>query len=299
VLFRSKSARIANALVRAYFTDLVTVRSDVAKRASTSLTARLAELRDRVRETEDKVVRFKAENDLADASGKLVTDEQLALGGVSLNQARMRTAETRAKYEQLRGLNPRMVEGGALPEAVTSNTITALRAQLGAALARESDLVTQLGPSHPQMIAARSQVQDARRQIGEELGSLVQVARVDYERAQATERSMNQRFGDLKKDSFQTGQASVQLRELEREAEANRAVYQAFLLRAREASEQVGVDTTNARIISDAFPPTNRVNLSRKIIVVLGLLAGLALGAAIGLALAFVKAHRKIGRAHV
>ncbi len=50
----------------------------------------------------------------------------------------------------------------------------------------------------------------------------------------------------------------MQLRELEREADANRQVYQAFLLRARETGELTNVDTTNARIITSAVAPLER-----------------------------------------
>lgn len=290
-----KSARIANALVAAYFADHAAVRADASRRASASLTRRLAELRDRVRVAEEKIQRFKAENDLADVGGKLMSDEQFSLSGVSLSQARTRLAEARAKYDQLRALSPAVLEQGALPEAVASNTITALRAQLGAALAREADLLTQLGSAHPQLTAARTQVRDARRQIAEELKRIVDAARVEFDRAQAAERTIARRFDELKKDSFKSGQAAVQLRELEREVEANRAVYQAFLLRAREASEQADVDTSNARIISDALAPTNRSNLPRKYLVALGLILGLGLGGLIGLLRAWLALRRADG----
>ncbi len=279
-----KAARLANALVQAYFKDQAEVRSQATQRTSSALTGRLAELRDKLRDAEEKVQAFKAANDITSVGGRSVNEEQLTQGGTLLGTARQRTAESKARFDQLRTLRPAMLESGSLPEAVGSNTITALRAQLGAALGREADLVTQLGPSHPQMIAARSQVRDARRQIAEELERIVQAARIDYERAQATERSIVQRFSDLKKDTFQVNQASVQLRELEREAEASRAVYQAFLLRAREATELVNVDSTNARIISDASPASRSSSIPRKLILLAGLLAGAGLGYLLGLA---------------
>jgi uncharacterized protein involved in exopolysaccharide biosynthesis/Mrp family chromosome partitioning ATPase len=279
-----KAARLANAFVQAYFRDQAEVRSQATQRTSSALTGRLAELRDKLRDAEEKVQAFKAANDIASIGGRSVNEEQLTQGGTLLGTARQRTAESRARFDQLRTLRPAMLESGSLPEAVGSNTITALRAQLGGALGREADLVTQLGPSHPQMIAARSQVRDARRQIADELERIVQAARIDFERAQSAERSITQRFSDLKKDTFQVNQASVQLRELEREAEASRAVYQAFLLRAREATELVNVDSTNARIISDASPATRRSNIPRKLILLAGMLAGTGLGFLLGLA---------------
>jgi uncharacterized protein involved in exopolysaccharide biosynthesis/Mrp family chromosome partitioning ATPase len=280
-----KSARIANALAAAYFKDQLEVRSDATKRASTSLTSRLSELRDRLRDSEEKVQQFKTANDIASVGNRSVNEEQMTQASALLAGTRNRVADSKARFDQLSQLSPTRLESGSLPEAVSSNTVTALRAQLGAALAREAELVTLLGPSHPQMISARSQVRDARRQIAEELARIVQAAKLDYERAIAAEKSLVQRFGDLKKDSFATNQASVQLRELEREAEANRSVYQAFLQRAREATELVGIDASNARVISDAMPATRPTGVSRRLIVVAGTMAGAALGLLIGLAL--------------
>jgi uncharacterized protein involved in exopolysaccharide biosynthesis/Mrp family chromosome partitioning ATPase len=280
-----KSARIANALAAIYFKDQLEARSDATKRASTALTSRLAELRDRLRDAEERVQQFKTANDIASVGNRSLNEEQMTQASALLAGARNRVADSKARFDQLAQLSPSRIETGSLPEAVASNTITALRAQLGAALAREAELVTVLGPSHPQMISARSQVRDARKQIAEELARIVQAAKLDYERALAAERSLVQRFGDLKRDSFATNQASVQLRELEREAEASRLVYQAFLQRAREASELVGIDATNARIISDAMPATRPTGISRRLIVMGGALAGGALGLLIGLAL--------------
>jgi uncharacterized protein involved in exopolysaccharide biosynthesis/Mrp family chromosome partitioning ATPase len=280
-----KSARIANALAAAYFKDQLEVRSEATKRASTSLTSRLSELRDRLRDAEEKVQQFKTANDIASVGNRSVNEEQMTQASALLAGTRNRVADSKARFDQLSQLSATRLETGSLPEAVASSTITALRAQLGAAQAREAELVTLLGPSHPQMISARSQVRDARRQIAEELERIVQAAKLDYERAIAAERSLVQRFGDLKKDSFATNQASVQLRELEREAEANRSVYQAFLQRAREATELVGIDASNARIISDAMPATRPTGVSRRLIVIAGAMVGGALGLLIGLAL--------------
>jgi len=56
----------------------------------------------------------------------------------------------------------------------------------------------------------------------------------------------------------------VTLRELERDVQASRAVYESFLVRARETGEQERLDTKNLRVISRAdlpqrrsFPPSN------------------------------------------
>ncbi|MCU0884443.1 MAG: GumC family protein, partial [Beijerinckiaceae bacterium] len=278
-----KSARIANAMAEAYLDDQSIVRSESATRASASLTARLSELRERVRLAEDKVEKYRAANNLVGASGKLVTEEQLAVSNMQLTQARARLADAQAKFDQVRIVRPTSIEAGATPEALSSSSIAALRAQLGTALTREADALVLYGAQHPQLLSAQAQVRDSRRQIAEELARTVQAARAELDRARASEASLNAQVERLKRDTLTTGQAAVQLRELEREADANRQVYQAFLLRARETGEQSSVDSTNARIITSAVVPRDKLGPNRKLFAALGLVAGLALGVLFGL----------------
>jgi uncharacterized protein involved in exopolysaccharide biosynthesis/Mrp family chromosome partitioning ATPase len=275
-----KAARIANALAATYIEDQGNVRADSARKATVALTSRLDELRQSVKLAEEKAQKFKARNNIVDAAGKVVSEEQLQQSVAQLVSASSRTSEAKARFDQSRLVRISSIEAGAIPEAVSSNTITALRAQLGAALAREADLIANLGPQHPGLLAAQSQVRDARRQISDELGRIMQAAKAEYERARSAEQALSGRVDALKRDTLLTSAALVPLREIEREVEASRAVYQAFLLRARETGEQVSVNVTNARIISEATPPVFRSNIGRKVILLGGLIAGLGLGAA-------------------
>jgi uncharacterized protein involved in exopolysaccharide biosynthesis len=82
-----------------------------------------------------------------------------------------------------------------------------------------------------------------------------------------------------------TGLAFVKLRELEREVEASRAVYESFLVRARETREQERLDTVNVRVLSDAQPTLDRSWPPRRLIL---LMAALAAGLLGGAGLAYV-----------
>ncbi len=64
-----KSARIANAVARAYLDEQSAARTAAARRASDSLIARLAELKSRVQRAEENVQRYKSDNDMVGAGG--------------------------------------------------------------------------------------------------------------------------------------------------------------------------------------------------------------------------------------
>lgn len=282
----TKAARIANALANAYLDDQASVRADAAQRATGALTGRLEELRNRLRIAEEKAERYKEANNIVGVGGKSIGEEQLALNNAQLVALRTKVTEAKAKYDQTLATRASAIEAGAIPEAVASNTMTALRSQLGAALSKEADLLASLGSRHPALGAAQAQVRDARRQISDELSRIARAAKVEYDRAVEAEKQIAQRVAQLTTSQYAAGRASVELRELEREVESSRVVYDAFLRRARETGELAGIDTTNARIISYAMPPLEKSGMSRRTIAMLGGVGGGGIGALLALGLA-------------
>jgi polysaccharide biosynthesis transport protein len=278
-----KSVKIANAIADAYLLDQAQSRSAFARETSEALGSRLDELREKVRVAEDKVEAFKRQNNFIGASGRLVSEQQLTEVNNQLSAARARTAEAQARLDQVQRARGGVDAGAAIPEALRSQTIALLRGQLSEVLRAQSESSNLLGPRHPTTIATQAQAEGVRRQIQDEVNRIADSARSDFERALANERSLERSLDALKRDAVSLGAASVQLRELEREAEASRAVYNAFLVRARETSEQQGLDTTNARVISRALKPRDASWPPRAIILVAALLGGLGLGSGLAL----------------
>jgi uncharacterized protein involved in exopolysaccharide biosynthesis len=273
-----KAARLANAFAAAYLEDQTTSRAELARRTTSGLTARLNELRERVRQSEDKVETYRNQKNIVGASGKLINEEQLAAVNSQLAFAKSRSSDARAKLEQIDSVRGQAAERGAVPEAVNSQTLGLLRQQLGEAQRRATNLSTSLGPMHPEFLAAQSTLRDAQRGVADEINRLRVAARAEFDRALGNERSLLAQVDGLKKETLSTSRDTVQLRELERELEANRAVYQSYLQRARETAEQEGVDTTNARVITNAVPPIDRSGPPRRLIVTGAAAGGFALG---------------------
>ena len=100
-----KSVRIANALTQAYLAEQAAARYEAARRVSASLSARLNELKNRVRMAEERVEQFKSRNNIVGASGQLVNEQQLSELNNQLSLARARTAEAKSRFEQLQNCN--------------------------------------------------------------------------------------------------------------------------------------------------------------------------------------------------
>ena len=279
----AEAARLANAVAQAYLAEQTDVRSDAARQISQSLSARLNELKDRVREAEDRVETFKARHNILGASGQLVNEQQLSELNKQLGAAHARTAAAKARLEQVERLQSKD-ETGSFAEAVQSQTVTALRSQYAEVMRREAEQMTSLGTRHPAVIEIQAEAARLRKMIDDEVHRIALAARSEYESARANEAALAANLETLKHNAVITNEAMVTLRELERDVQASRAVYELFLVRARETGEQERLDTKNIRVISRADPPQRRSFPPSNMLLAVGAVL-LGVGAGTGIAI--------------
>jgi uncharacterized protein involved in exopolysaccharide biosynthesis/Mrp family chromosome partitioning ATPase len=255
----AKAAMLANAVSAAYLAESKQSQADAARRATNDLSSRLKELQDRLRTSENALAVYKAQNNFVGTQDTLVSDQQLSAMTQRLAAAHALTLDAQAKYDQIEAGRRGATDAGAIPEALQSPTIANLRAQYAEARRKHAELSSELGPRHPSLKNMEKQVEDLRKNIAEELNRFSQSAKNDLTRARDYEASLNKALDAQKHQSVDLSQASVRLRELERDVEANRNVYQSFLKRSRETEEQESLNTSAARIIGEATAPQRRV----------------------------------------
>jgi uncharacterized protein involved in exopolysaccharide biosynthesis len=277
-----KSALIANTVGDVFVETTGQLQSDTAGKAADELNARLAELRSGVEQAERAAEQFRAEHDLVDAQGRLISEDELVKLNDQLSTARARTIELNARAATARNVKVDSVIGGGLPEELSSPVMAELRAQYAAIKQQADQLSVRLGPRHPQYLAMQAQLDGAREQIANELKRLVASTQTDLKRAVQQEQDLAARLAQLKVRSGDVNGDMITLRELEREVTAKRAVYENFLVRAKEAGEQRDINTANISVISQAYPPLDPSGPSRAAIslagAALGFMAGVGLG---------------------
>ena len=109
--------------------------------------------------------------------------------------------------------------------------------------------------SHLATISLRTQMQEIRTRISEEMQKIAESYKSDYEIAKARETSIRSSVAESVTESQTTNQAQIQLRELESNAQTSRSMYDNFLQRYMEAVQQQSFPITEARLISAATPP--------------------------------------------
>jgi uncharacterized protein involved in exopolysaccharide biosynthesis/Mrp family chromosome partitioning ATPase len=281
-----KAVRIANAIAQSYLTEQTQVRADAARQVSQSLSSRLKELKEKVRDSDEKVEDYKARNDLVTANGQLVTDQRLTDMNNQLAAAGARIAEAKGRLDQIEQVQHNKDDNGAFPAALQSPTITALRAQYAEVMRRDAEQTATLGALHPAVIDIQAQAERLHHMIDAEIDRAAVAARTEYRSAKSSEQMLTDNYTALKQTALDNGEAMVGLRELERDAQASRDIYQAFLVRARETGAQEQVDTKNMRVLSKADLPQKRSSPPPSLLVALG---AMMLGAAAGTGIVLVR----------
>ena len=279
-----KAAAIANAVAEAYFEEQVRAKNESTRIAASWLNGQIDGLKSRVGASEKAVEDFRSANNLTVSQGVTVNDQQITDLNNQLVAARVQTAEARAKFDQAQHTGKSGIDPGGINAAISSDTISKLRAQYADIAKNEADLTSKYGPRHPLVANVHAQLRDTQRLINEEIQRILQSARNDYDVARSREASLQQSFDQLQGVSSSSGQAQVRLRELQREAEANRTLYESYLARYKETTAQASLEMPDSHVVTKASVPI--VPSWPKTWLLLGL--ALTLGVGVGCVLGFL-----------
>lgn len=279
-----KAARIANGLADLYLTDQLEAKFEATQRANEWLNERIFDLRENVRASEVAAQRFREDNQLIQtASAGLVSDQQLSQINSRLIDARTDLARTEARFSQLSAISdPAIADYEGLAEVLDSALIQRLREQQSEVLRNRAELATRYGPRHPRMINVEAELGDIAANIRLEIRKVVAGIQNEVDVARARVSALETSLDQLKIENVSVNRAQVQLRELEREAEANRVLLETFLARFKETTNQQDIQQADARIISRADEPVDPSFPNKRLIFMLVIFVSGALG--VGLA---------------
>ncbi len=299
------AAKVANMVADAFVELQQNAKRQSATAATEWLGQEIDRLRQRVAEAEKAVADYRDTHDLFDvdqsgtANSGTLSSQQLSDINAELARARAARAEAEARADLVQKLLDNGEPLDASVEVLSSQLIQRLRERQGALRAQIAELSTTLLPAHPRIRALKEQVDNLEGQIREEtrkvLASLQTAARV----AAAREESLVKSLNEAKVDVSRTNDQGIELHALEREAAAQRELLESFLSRYREASARTNSNylPADARIISNAVPPSVPSFPKKTMMSVAAAFAVLLIGSAIVLLSTFMsgRAFRSVG----
>jgi len=283
----AKAARIANTIAEVYLSNNLASKTQASGFATELLESKLQEMQQRVADAERKVAMFKADNNIFDSEGNILSEKELSRLMEQTVSARNATATAKSKYENAQRLANSPGGTETIAEVLDSNSIRVLKETVSSARKREAELATRYGPRHPEMQKVRAEVAETQAQLAEEIARQVANLRNEYVVAERSEMQMRQALTTLKEQEAATKESSVRLLELQREAATSKQIYESLLARYKQTSETQDLQLPDARIVEQADVALFPASPNRKQIVLLGLFAGLGLGILLALAFEF------------
>ena len=272
------AAKVPNRVADAYLRLQETLKRGVGPDELKKLEPEIDALRKKLVEAEAAVADYRASLDLFEGNNErsLATQE---LSEIATELSRVRAQRSRA--EANRRSVDRALASGALDTVagvVQSPLIQRLRERQANLSAQLSDLGTTLLPGHPRVRRLRSQMESLEDQIRREMQRIVAALREEARVAEARETDLLERRNQLKAEAGRVERDQVELRALEREADAQRELLNAYLVRYKEATSRQSreVVPADAYVFSQAQVPTDPV-FPKKVPTLVGAFFGTAL----------------------
>lgn len=254
------AARIANAVAENYIIDSLESKYQASRRAAVWLQDRLKELRAQASTAERAVVDYKAKNNIVDAGGRLLTEQQLAEINSGLTEARGKRAEAEAKLQRISAIlnadesDPQVIlnDLATVNDSMANPVITKLRQTYLDYAGKASDWSNRYGSTHLAVVNLRNQMREIRHSILDELRRTAEAYKSDLAIAKAREEASQKSLNDTIAVSNDTSQAQIVLRDLESNAQSARALSDNFLQLYMVSVQQQSFPMTEARVITQA-----------------------------------------------
>lgn len=274
-----KAKRIVEAITDVYIVDQLQAKLDANKRAAEFFNERLDELKRNVEASERAVASFREKSGLTVSRDTNITNQSLAELNSQLIQARAQRADRESRLVALQQAARNPATLGGVTEVMANSLISSLRAQEAEVARRVGDLNQRYGDNHPRMLQTRAEQGQIQARISAEVAKIISSLQGDAEAARSKEQELQAQVNSLEQRAGGLGQNEVELRQLEREAQSTRSVYEDFLKRSKELREQQDLQQPDARILSPATVSNAPVFPRYELTMIAAVAVGLALGA--------------------
>jgi exopolysaccharide transport family protein len=262
VQFSSRDPELAAAVPNAVADAYIAVQEDAKQLSNADATEwlepEIADLRQRVRQAEARVAGYRAQSDLlVGQNSTVLATQQLSEMSSELTRVRAARSAAQAKGEAIRSGLASGARIEAIPDVLNHPLVQRLRERQVQVEADLADLSTSLLPNHPRIRALNAQLAETDQQLRTEMQKVLRSVENEATQAGAREQQLVADLNGLKAESARAGEEEVELRALEREAAAQRALLESYLTRYREAASRADRNylPADARIFSRATAP--------------------------------------------
>lgn len=280
------AADVANALAHGFISSQLDSNMTRSLSAADWMNKRLLELQENLRGAENRLQAYREAEGLVDLDGvSTISANELTLTGSKMIDARRERAEAQSQYRQVQALGDDFERLASVPAVLGHPLIQQFKADRARAQARVEELSGRYGPMHPAMISATTELSAATASLHAQVQQVVAGIERNYQLAVANEQSLRESFDTNKTQIQDISRKEFRLRELQREVDSNRVLYETFLARLKETAATSDINSANAQVVDQAMVPTQPSKPKK------GLILAIAAGVAgiLGMGLAFLR----------
>ena len=260
--FKSKdphlASQVANAIGHAYMESNLEARLLATQTASSWISDRLIELKEKLNKSEVALIHFlKTEGlieleDIDELAGKELTHLT-----IRLSEARDRRVEAESLFSLLRSSWEGKSTLLSVPEISNHPQVRDVKNAEIDAERKVSELAKRYGPKHDKMIQAIAQRDAVNARTDTVINNLARGIKKELDSAQQQENALINEF-DKKKQEYQNIISKrAQYEAHKRDVESSRQLYDMFLNRQKETSVASDFEAVNARFTDLAHPPAH------------------------------------------
>lgn len=277
------AASIANTIAKGYIEQSLESKFLSSKEASDWLGERLGEQRKLVESSELALQRYREQTDsVALEDRQNIVVQKLADLNAAVTRAKTERIQKEAAYNQIKGPH---ADGETFPALLSNVFIQQQKGEIADLQRQQAQASEKLGPRHPDMLKITNAIAQAEIKLRAETAKVVQSVKSEYEAALSQERTLMTALDAQKRDALELNRKGIDYGALQRDAAANRQVFESLMQRTKETGIAGELRTSNIRVVDPAEVPRRPASPNAIVNLLLALLGGSAL--ALGLVFFF------------
>jgi succinoglycan biosynthesis transport protein ExoP len=268
------AADFANTLVSEFIAQSREARWQATQGTAEWLSGHLNTLKKKLEDSEAELQEYARSSGIVILPDKgNVADQKLEQIQEDLSKAQAALADKQAIYELAKN-NP----SESLPETLNDPTMRDYRQKLTELQRQHAELSATLTPEHYKVRKLEAEIAEVQKALEKERTNIVRRTADEYQAALRQERLLSHNYDEQARTVSDVAGRSIKYYTLKHEVDTNRQLYDALLLRVKQAGLAAAMRSSNLLVVDVAKPPLFPHSPNFRMNAAIGLLAGLFLG---------------------
>src|ERR1700719_228928 len=272
-------SHVPNTLVQTFIDESREIRWNSTQNTAEWLTGHLKELQKNLDGSEAKLQEFARStgimlsSDKQDVAGHNISEDKLKQIQDELSRAQGDRTQKQADYETIKNMP---VE--SLSPTLNNPTLQNYLVKMGDLKSQLANLSATYTPEHYKVLQVQAQIADLQKSIDAERAGILRHTQEDYQSAKRREDMLTTAYTEQARTVSDMAGKTIQYQSLQHDVDTNRELYDALLLRIKQAGLAAAMRSCNVVVVDQAKPPVLPFRPNFPMNTALGLVTGLFVG---------------------